>query len=101
MCRVYLHQASMGKSSQKIGKTHNYPSFGKVTRLVARTLVAIKTKEKISKSKTITLTFLYNLKEKQQYQGSKNWCYTESFMLLTISNLRTTAFCFGNIEFLK
>ena len=49
MCRVYLHQASMGKSSQKIGKTHNYPSFGKVTRLVARTLVAIKTKKKLVK----------------------------------------------------
>ena len=29
MCRVYLHQASMGKSSQKIGKIHNYPSFRK------------------------------------------------------------------------
>ena len=29
MCRVYLHQASMGKSNQKIGKAHNYPSLQK------------------------------------------------------------------------
>ena len=53
--------------------------FEKVTQLVARALVAIRTK-KISKSKTATLTFLYNLKKKQQYQGGKNWCYTESVM---------------------
>ena len=37
--------------------------FEKVTQLVARALVAIRTK-KISKSKTATLTFLYNLKKK-------------------------------------
>ena len=29
MCRVYHHQASMGKSYKKIGKTHNYSSFQK------------------------------------------------------------------------
>ena len=29
MCRVYHHQASMGKSNKKIGKTHNYSSFQK------------------------------------------------------------------------
>ena len=29
MCRIYLHQASMGKSSQKIGKSHSYLSFRK------------------------------------------------------------------------
>ena len=69
----------MGKSTQKIGKAHSYLVFEKVTRLVARALVAIKRK-KISKSKTTTMTFLYNLKKKQQYQGDKNWCYTESFM---------------------
>ena len=26
MCRVCFHQATMGKSNQKIGKTHNHPS---------------------------------------------------------------------------
>ena len=60
-----------------------------------------KKKQKISKSKTTTLEFFDNLKNRQQYQGSENWCYTESFMLLTISNLRTTAFCFENIDLLK
>ena len=69
----------MGKSTQKTGKAHSYLVFEKVTQLVARALVAIKRK-KISKSKTTTMTFLYNLKKKQQYQGDKNWCYTESFM---------------------
>ena len=69
----------MGKSTQKIGKANSYLVFEKVTQLVARALVAIKRK-KISKSKTTTMTFLYNLKKKQQYQGDKNWCYTESFM---------------------
>ena len=29
MCRVYLHQAIMGKSNQTIEKTHNYPSVPK------------------------------------------------------------------------
>ena len=101
MCRVYLRQTSMGKSSQKIGKTHNYHSFRKRYSTSCKDIGGHKKKEKNSKSKTTTLTFLYNLKKKQQYQGGKNWCYTESFMLLTISNLRTTAFCFGNIELLK
>ena len=39
-----------------------------------------KKKEKNNKSKTTTLTFLHNLKKKQQYQGSENWCYAESFV---------------------
>ena len=60
-----------------------------------------KKKEKISQSKTTTLAFSYDLKKKQQCQGSKNWCCTESFTLLTIPNLRTAAFCFENIELLK
>ena len=47
-------------------------------------------KEKISKSKTTALMYFDNLGKKQQDQGSKNWSYTESFMSLTISNLRTT-----------
>ena len=47
----------------------------------------------------MTLVFFDNLKNKQQYQSGENWCYTESFMLLTISNLRTTVFCFENLNF--
>ena len=33
-----------------------------------------------------------SLKKKQQDQGGKSWCYTESFMSPTISNLRATTF---------
>ena len=29
MCRVYFHQAAMGKSNQKLSKTQNYPSVHK------------------------------------------------------------------------
>ena len=90
----------MGKSNQKIGNS-SYRSFRKSYLTSCKGIGGHKKKEKIGKSKTRTLTFLYNLKKKQQYQGSKNWCYTESFMLLATSNLRTTAFCFGNIELLK
>ena len=47
------------------------------------------------------MTYFDNLKKKQQDQGGKSWCYTESFMSLTISNLRTTAFYFRNTKLLK
>ena len=83
----------MLKSNQKIGNTHSYRSFRKSYSTSCKGIGGYKKKK--------TLTFLYDLKKKQQYQGGKNWCYTESSMLLTILNLRTTAFCFGNIEFLK
>ena len=56
-------------------------------------------KIKISKSKTTTLTYFDNLKKKQQDQGGKGWCYTKSFMSLTISNLRATAFSFEMLSF--
>ena len=101
MCRVCLHQTSMGKSNQKMGKTHNYSSFWKSYSTSCKGIGGHKKREGIGKSKTTTLASLYNLKKKQQYQGSKNWCYFESFMLLAVSNLRTTAFCFGNLELLK
>ena len=29
MCRVYFHQATMGKPNKKIGKAHNSPSVQK------------------------------------------------------------------------
>ena len=35
--------------------------------------------EKISKSKTTTLTYFDNLKKKQQDQGDKNWHFTQRF----------------------
>ena len=75
--------------------------FGKFTQLVARALVVVRKKKKISKSKTTILTYFDNLKKKQQDHGSKNWCYTESFNSLTISNLRTAAFCFENTKLLN
>ena len=86
MCRVYL-PASMGKSNKK---THNYPNFRKSYSTSCKGIGGHKKKEKNSQTKTTTLTFLYNLKKKQQYHGCKNWCYTESFKLLIILNLRAT-----------
>ena len=47
---------------------------------VARALVAVRKKEKISESKTTTVTYFDNLKKKQQDQGGKNWYYTENFV---------------------
>ena len=60
-----------------------------------------KKKEKISKSKTTTLTYLENWKNKQKYHGGENLYYTESFISLTISNLRITAVCCRNTKLLK
>ena len=42
MCRAFFHQATMGKSKQKVGKTQNTLGFKKVTQLVLRALVAVK-----------------------------------------------------------
>ena len=90
------------ENKSKNGKnTKNIPVFEKATQLVARTFGGRKKKEKISKSETVTFTYFDNLKKKQQDQGSTNWCYTESFMSLTISSLRTTVFCFENTKLLK
>ena len=47
-------------------------------------------KKKKSKSETTIMTYFDNLKTKQQDQGGKNWCHTESFMSLTIAKRRTT-----------
>ena len=84
MYRVYLHQPSVGKSNQKIGKTCNYPSFRNSYSSSCKGIGGHKKKEKNHKSKTTTLAFLYNLKKKQQFQGGKNWCCTECFMSLKI-----------------
>ena len=62
--------------------------------------MAVKKKEKISESRTTTLTYSDNLKKKQQDQGSKNWYYTEGFVTDNL-NLRTIAFCFENTKLLK
>ena len=63
MCRAYFHQATMGKSNQKVGKTKNTLVFEKVTQLVVRALVAVR-KQKNTKSKTTTLTYFDKLKKK-------------------------------------
>ena len=84
MCRAYFHQATMGKSNQKVGKTKNTLVFEKVTQLVVRALVAVR-KQKNTKSKTTTLTYFDKLKKKQQDQGGRNWYYTQNF---AIENLK-------------
>ena len=46
MCRVYLHEVSMRRLNQNIGKKHAFILvFEKVTQLVARALVAIRKKK--------------------------------------------------------
>ena len=50
--------------------------FKKVT---CKGIGGCKKTEKISKSKTTTLTYFDNLKKKQQDQGGKSWYYTQSF----------------------
>ena len=96
MCRVYLHQAIMRKSNQTIEKTHNNPSVPKSYSTSYNGIGGHKKEEKISKSKTTPLTYFDSLKKEQQDQGGKNWCCTENFVSLTISNLKTAVFCFEN-----
>ena len=96
MCRVYFHQATMGKSNKKIGKTQ--PSVRKSYSASHKGIGGYKRKKKIVKT---TLAYFDNLKKKQQNHDSKNWCYTKCFMSLTISDIRTTAFCFENIKLLN
>ena len=96
MCRVYFHQATMLKSNQKIGKALNYPSVQKRYSTSCKDIGGNKKKEQNSKIKTTTLMYCDSLKKKQQDKGGKSWCYTVSFMSMTISNLRATTFCFEN-----
>ena len=56
--------------------------------------MAARKRKKLVKVKAQRWTYFDNLKIKQQDQGSENWCYTESFLSETISNLRTTEFYF-------
>ena len=101
MYRVYFHQATMRKSNQEIEKNTKLSQCSEKLLNQLQGIDGRKNKEKISKSKTTTLTYFDNLKKKQQDQGGKNWFQTENFMSLTISNLRTTAFCFENTKLLK
>ena len=100
MCRVISIKLPWEKQIKKQKKHKIIRVLGKVTQLVAKSLVAVRIR-KNSKSKTTTLTYFDNLKKKQRDQGGKNCCQIETFMSLTISNLRTTAFCFENTKLLK
>ena len=51
MCRIYFHETTMGKSNQKIEKTHNYPSVPKITHLVTTAMVAVRKKITLVKVK--------------------------------------------------
>ena len=46
MCKVYLHQASMGKLNEKVGKTCNYLSFWKSYSTSCKGIGGHKKKEK-------------------------------------------------------
>ena len=65
MCRIYFHETTMGKSNQKIEKTHNYPSVPKSYSTSHKGNGGCKKKDKVSKSKTTTLMHFDNLKKKQ------------------------------------
>ena len=64
--------------------------FEKVTQLATRALVAIRRRKKNSQSETTTLTYFDNLKEKQQDQGGKNWCYRKFYVT---DNLKSQNYC--------
>ena len=51
MCRIYFHQATIGKQNQKSQKHTVILVFEKVNQLVARTLVAVRKKKKWVKVK--------------------------------------------------
>ena len=61
------------ESHQKIGKTQKYLSVWKSFSTSCKSIGGRKKKEKISESKTTTLTYFDNLKKKQQDQGSISW----------------------------
>ena len=60
MCRVYLHQAIMGKSIQAIEKTHNYPCVPKSYSTSHNGIGGHKKEEKISKTTALKNYFCRN-----------------------------------------
>ena len=64
---------------RKQEKHKKYTSVRKSYSTSCKGIGGCKKTEKISKSKTTTLTYFDNLKKKQQDQGGKNWYYTQSF----------------------
>ena len=86
----------MGKSNQKIGKT----VLEKVTQLVTRALVAITKNKKLVKVKPQHWGVLIIWKRGNKIKAVKTGV-TLKDLSLTISNLRTTAFCFENTKLLK
>ena len=62
MCRVYFHQATMGKSNQKTAKTSNYPCVWKSYSASHKGIGGPK-KRVISYSKTTILTYFDKLKK--------------------------------------
>ena len=59
----------MGKSNQKIGKTHNHLRVRKMYPTCRKGFGDRKKKEKISKSKTKTLTYFDNLKKSNKIKA--------------------------------
>ena len=101
ICLEFISIKLPWDNKSKSRKNKKYSSVRKSYSTSRKGIGGRKEKEKISKSKTTTLTYFDNLKKRQQDQHGKNWRYSESFMSLTISNLRTTAFCFENTKLLK
>ena len=75
MFRDYFHQDTMGQQIKKQERHKKYPSVRKSYSTSRKGIGGRKEKEKISKSKTTTLTRFDNLKKRQQDQDGKNWLH--------------------------
>ena len=95
-----MHQAITGKLNQTIGKTHNYPSVPKSYSTTCNGIGGHKKVEKISKSKTTTLTYFDNLKKKQLVKTGAalkilcHWQSKISELLHCFENKFWVALCF-------
>ena len=94
--------------SENRRNTNNILVFQNVTQLVSRAFVAIREKKKLVNMKPQHWHIFIIWKRSNKIKAIKrdrfcHWkCLTESFMSsLTISSLRTTAFCVQNTKFLK
>ena len=107
-CAEFISIKLLWESQIKKLKKHKYPSLRKSYSTSRKGIGGREKKEKISKSKTTTLTYFLIIWKRNNKIKAVKTCVlhklltcTESFMLLTVSNLRTTVFCFENIELLK
>ena len=86
-CVEFIFIKPPWKIKSESRKHKKYTSAQKSYSTSCKDIGGCKKTEKISKSKTTTLTYFDNLKKKQQDQGGKNW-YSLKVLPLKIANLR-------------